>query len=112
MQKRTFGNSGEQVSQLGLGCMGMSEFYGSSDDSESINVIRYAIDNGINFFDTADMYGVGRNEVLLGKAFEGKREANHPRVHKILNSSFPLPAYLNERILSAWNTCCSTQRFL
>jgi len=74
MQKRVFGNSGVQVSQLGLGCMGMSEFYGSSNDTESINVIHYAIDNGINFFDTADMYGVGRNEVLLGKAFKGKRK--------------------------------------
>ena len=74
MQKRKFGNSDLQVSQLGLGCMGMSEFYGSYNDDESIKVIHYAIDYGINFFDTADMYGIGKNEILLGKAVKGKRD--------------------------------------
>lgn len=74
MEKRKFGNSGLQVSQLGLGCMGMSEFYGSYIDDESIKVIHYAIDNGINFFDTADMYGQGRNETLVGKALKDKRD--------------------------------------
>ncbi len=74
MNKRKFGNSDLQVSQLGLGCMGMSEFYGSYDDNESIKVIHYAIDNGINFFDTADMYGQGKNETLLGKALKYKRD--------------------------------------
>jgi aryl-alcohol dehydrogenase-like predicted oxidoreductase len=73
MQKRIFGNSGLKVSRLGLGCMGMSEFYGSYIDDESIKVIHYAIDNGINFFDTADMYGQGRNETLVGKALKDKR---------------------------------------
>ena len=67
-QKRKFGNSDLQVSQLGLGCMGMSEFYGSYNDEESNKVIHYAIENGINFFDTADMYGSGKNETLVGKA--------------------------------------------
>ncbi len=74
MQKRKFGNSDLQVSQLGLGCMGMSEFYGSYNDSESIKVIHYAIDNGINFFDTADMYGQGKNETLIGKAIKDRRD--------------------------------------
>ncbi|MDX1959294.1 MAG: aldo/keto reductase [Leptospiraceae bacterium] len=74
MQKRKFGNSDLLVSQLGLGCMGMSEFYGSTNDNESIEVMNYAIDNGINFFDTADMYGQGKNEILIGKALKGKRD--------------------------------------
>ncbi|MBS1550931.1 MAG: aldo/keto reductase [Bacteroidetes bacterium] len=74
MQKRKFGNSDLQVSQLGLGCMGMSEFYGSYNDEESNKVIHYAIENGINFFDTADMYGSGKNETLVGKALSGVRD--------------------------------------
>jgi len=74
MEKRKFGNSNLQVSQLGLGCMGMSEFYGSYSDDESIKVIHYAIDRGINFFDTADMYGQGSNEILVGKALKAKRD--------------------------------------
>ena len=61
MKKRKFGNSDLKVSQLGLGCMGMSEFYGNQSEEESIKVIHYAIDNGINFFDTADMYGPWTN---------------------------------------------------
>jgi len=73
MKKRKFGNSKMKISQLGLGCMGMSEFYDTQDESESIKVIHYAIENGINFFDTADMYGVGENEKLVGKALIGKR---------------------------------------
>ena len=74
MQKRKFGNSDLQVSQLGLGCMGMSEFYGSYNDEESNKVIHYAIENGINFFDTADMYGSGKNETLVGKALSEVRD--------------------------------------
>jgi aryl-alcohol dehydrogenase-like predicted oxidoreductase len=74
MQKIKFGSSDLQVSRLGLGCMGMSEFYGSHNDDESIEVIHYAIDNGINFFDTADMYGQGKNEILVGKALKDKRD--------------------------------------
>ncbi|MET0257994.1 MAG: aldo/keto reductase, partial [Methylobacterium sp.] len=63
------------VSSIGLGCMGMSEFYGEGDDAESMNVIHRAIDLGVTFFDTADMYGVGRNEALLGKALKAKRDS-------------------------------------
>ncbi len=73
MEKRKFGNSDLQVSQLGLGCMGMSEFYGNYNDSESIGVMHHAIEKGINFFDTADMYGPEKNEILIGKALKGKR---------------------------------------
>jgi aryl-alcohol dehydrogenase-like predicted oxidoreductase len=75
MKKRKFGNSNLQISQLGLGCMGMSEFYGCYNDDESIKVIHYAMDNGINFFDTADMYGQGKNEILIGKALKDKRDS-------------------------------------
>ncbi|MCU0393327.1 MAG: aldo/keto reductase [Thermoflexibacter sp.] len=68
------GNSTLHVSRLGLGCMGMSEFYGSFDETESINTLHKAIDLGVNFFDTADMYGSGANEKLIGKAFKNKWE--------------------------------------
>ncbi len=73
MKLNRFGNSELQVSHLGLGCMGMSEFYGNYNDQESIKVIHHAIERGINFFDTADMYGLGKNEILVGKALQGKR---------------------------------------
>ncbi len=73
MQKYSFGNTDLQVSRLGLGCMGMSEFYGNYDDEESIKVIHYAVESDINFFDTADMYGQGENETLVGKALKDHR---------------------------------------
>ncbi len=66
------GKSDLHISRLGLGCMGMSEFYGSSDENESIATLQGAIDLGVNFFDTADMYGSGRNEELIGRAFAGQ----------------------------------------
>ncbi|NBE94411.1 aldo/keto reductase [Nonomuraea sp. KC401] len=73
MKRRTLGNGGPEVSALGLGCMGMSEFYGQADESESIAVINRALDLGMNFLDTADMYGKGANEELVGRAIKGRR---------------------------------------
>lgn len=74
MDHRSLGRSGLSVSALGLGCMGMSEFYGPSDDDQSLETLSAALDLGINFFDTADMYGVGHNERLVGRFLKGRRE--------------------------------------
>ena len=74
MQKRHLGKNGPLVSALGLGCMGMSEFYGARDDAESIATIHRSIDLGSDFLDTADVYGFGDNEVLVGKAIKGIRD--------------------------------------
>jgi len=74
MQYRKLGHSSLSLSALGLGCMGMSEFYGTRDDQESLGVIHRALDLEVNFLDTADAYGNGRNEVLVGKAIHGRRE--------------------------------------
>ena len=73
METRELGRSGLRVSALGLGCMGMSEFYGEQDDAESTATIRRALELGVNFLDTADMYGVGRNEELVGRALGDRR---------------------------------------
>jgi aryl-alcohol dehydrogenase-like predicted oxidoreductase len=74
MEQRQLGRTGIKVSALGLGLMSMSGVYGNANDEESIGVIHYAIDRGINFLDSADMYGWGHNETLLGKALKGRRD--------------------------------------
>ncbi|MGA8440030.1 MAG: aldo/keto reductase [Candidatus Sulfotelmatobacter sp.] len=74
MNRQSLGKNGPQVSALGLGCMGMSDLYGPADETESIATIHAAIDAGINLLDTGDFYGMGHNEMLLGKAIERRRE--------------------------------------
>ena len=74
MTLRRLGQSGPMVSRIGLGCMGMSGMYGPSDETESIATIHAAIDAGINLLDTGDFYGMGHNEMLLGRALEGRRD--------------------------------------
>jgi aryl-alcohol dehydrogenase-like predicted oxidoreductase len=73
MKTRTLGNNGPKVSAIGLGCMGMSEFYGTTDEAEAIATIRRALDLEVNFLDTADVYGCGRNETLVASAIKGRR---------------------------------------
>ncbi|MGD0258952.1 MAG: aldo/keto reductase [Verrucomicrobiota bacterium] len=73
MKTRQLGKSGLKVSAIGLGCMGMSEFYGPGDEAEAMATIHCALDLGVNFLDTADMYGLGANETLVGKAIRDRR---------------------------------------
>lgn len=75
MKVRKLGSQGLMVSELGLGCMGMSEFYGAGDEAESIDTIHRALDLGVTLLDTADMYGTGENEKLVGKAIKDRRDA-------------------------------------
>ena len=74
MLTRKLGRNGPEIAAIGLGCMGMSEFYGPAEDARSIAVIHRALELGINFLDTADVYGSGTNEVLVGKALKGRRD--------------------------------------
>src|SRR5687768_10485179 len=75
METRELGRSGLRVGAVGLGCMGMSEFYGPRDEAESIATIHRALDLGVTLLDTADIYGPYTNEVLVGKAIRGRRES-------------------------------------
>jgi aryl-alcohol dehydrogenase-like predicted oxidoreductase len=72
--RRPLGTTGLSISPIGLGCMGMSEFYGNADDAASTALIHHALDSGVNFFDTADMYGPWTNEQLVGAALRGRRD--------------------------------------
>src|ERR1039458_9833605 len=74
MITRPLGANGPSVSALALGCMGMSGMYGPSDERESVATIHAAIDAGINLLDTGDFYGMGHNEMLIGRAIEGRRD--------------------------------------
>ena len=74
MHTRKLGNTGVDLPAIGLGCMGMSSVYGTADDAESIRVIHRALELGINFLDTADIYGAGGNEELVGRAIKGRRD--------------------------------------
>ncbi len=74
LPRRTLGREGLTVSAIGLGCMGMSDFYGDADEATNLAVLNHALDIGVNFLDTADMYGVGRNEMLLGKVLKTRRD--------------------------------------
>jgi aryl-alcohol dehydrogenase-like predicted oxidoreductase len=74
MQQRKLGSEGLVVSELGLGCMGMSEFYGPRDDIESVATIHRALELGIDFFDTSDVYGPYHNEELVGRTFKPIRD--------------------------------------
>ena len=90
MKTRQLGRSGLTVSALGLGCMGMSDFYGSQNDAESTRTLHRALALGVTFFDTADMYGPHKNEELLGRAFKGKRK------HVVLATKFGIQRDLND----------------
>ena len=74
MQRRQLGRGGLSVSAIGLGCMGMSEFYGTPDEGEAVRTVHRALDLGVTLLDTADMYGRGANELLLGEALHGRRD--------------------------------------
>ena len=90
MKKRRLGKNGPELSALGLGCMGMSEFYGPRDDAESIATIHAALDAGVNFLDTADIYGPLTNEELVGKAIARAARRGLPG-HEVRHRAGPEP---------------------
>src|SRR4051812_29987199 len=73
MKTRSLGSKGPRVSALGLGCMGMSDFYGTADEAESIATLHAALDAGVTLLDTGDFYGMGHNELLLREALKGRK---------------------------------------
>src|SRR5881392_2388811 len=75
MERRRLGSQGLEVSAMGLGCMGMSEFYGSADEDEAARTIQRAFELGVTFLDTSDMYGPFRKELLVGRAVAGRRDS-------------------------------------
>ena len=78
MEYRPFGNSGNELSRIGLGCYGMSGAYGQADDAESIATIHHAIERGINLLDTSASYGQGHNHTLIGQAIRDRRDNSLP----------------------------------
>ena len=116
MDKRTLGQ-GLEVSELGLGCMGMSEFYGTADEGEAIATIHRALELGITFLDTADMYGPFTNERLVGQAIADRRDqvvlatkfGNAPRRGRQLRSaSAAAPTTSARPATRAWSGSAST----
>jgi len=90
MKQKKFGNQGIVASEIGLGCMGMSEFYGYANDQENIRVLHHALEIGVTFWDTADMYGPYTNEILLGKAFKGIVQKLHWPLSLVLYVAVPI----------------------
>ena len=93
MDYRTLGRSPLRVSAIGLGCMSMSGTYGKGDDAQSMAVVHRALDLGVNFLDSSDMYGWGHNEELLGRALKGRREG------VVLTTKFELADYQRARFI-------------